>query len=246
MNLTRTCPHRATSDSSETPIVFIVDGDATTREALESVICAAGWQAMTAASAGEFLAQPQATAPCCLLVEQHLPGPSGLDLQEQLLDRTDMPIIFMSRQADIPGTVRAMKAGALEFLTKPIQDDVLLSAIEDAVERSRAVLRHLSQLHELQVRYESLSPRERDVMRGVVSGRLNRQLGSDLGITEFTVKVHRGNVMRKMRARSLAELVRMAASLHRSAPTNAINMAARTQNVSARLPSHHMSLAAQA
>jgi FixJ family two-component response regulator len=245
MNFTQTycCP--ASSKLPETAIVFIVDGDAATRNVLESVIRVKGWQVTTAASAEEFLARPRETRPCCLLVEQHLPGSSGLDLQEVLCDRTEMPIIFMSDHADVEATVRAMKAGALEFLTKPFQDDVLLSAVGDAIERSRAALSNLAQMHELQERYEMLSRREREVMNGVVNGRLNKQVGGDLGISEITVKAHRGKVMGKMRARSFAELVRMAASLYRSTPAGSTDTLAPTQIVGARSWSHHSSVAAQ-
>jgi FixJ family two-component response regulator len=201
--------------SCETGIVFIVDGDAYMRSALQSLVRAAGWQTSTAASAEEFLAKPQSTDPCCLVVEQHLPGSSGFDLQDLLRSRTDMPIIFMSASADVPGTVRAMKAGAVEFLAKPFDTRVLLGAIDLAIERSRIALMVLAKTLSLQSRYERLSPRERDVMGRVVTGRLNKQVGGDLGISEITVKAHRGQAMRKMQARSLAELVGMAAQLRR-------------------------------
>jgi FixJ family two-component response regulator len=218
MNFPPTRSHLPDIESSETPIVFIVDGDAGMRDSLESLVRAAGWQAIAAASAEEFLARPPATIPCCLLLEQHLPGSSGFDLQDHFAGHREMPIVFMSARADVPGTVRAMKAGALEFLTKPFRNDVLLSAIESAIECSRSALRDLGHVDALLKCYELLSRRERDVMRGVVSGRLNKQVGGDLGISEITVKAHRGRVMRKMGAHSLPELVRMAARLRASIP----------------------------
>jgi FixJ family two-component response regulator len=218
MNFHPSRSHLADVEWGETPIVFIVDGDTAMRNSLESLIRAAGWRVAAAATAEEFLARPRAATPCCLLLEQHLPGSSGLDLQDQFAGMKEMPIVFMSGQADVPATVRAMKAGAVEFLTKPIEDDVLLSAIEDAIECSRAALRDLEQVDDLRKCYESLSRREREVMRGVVAGRLNKQVGGDLGISEITVKAHRGRLMRKMGAHSVPELVRMAARLGASIP----------------------------
>jgi FixJ family two-component response regulator len=202
-----------------TSIVFVVDDDVSVRESLELLIKHAGWQPEIFASAQDFLSRPRVTVPSCLVLDVALPGLDGLELQQQLADRTDMPIIFITGYGDVPMTVRAMKAGAVEFLTKPFRDDVLLNAIRGAIERSRAALRVDSEMRTLRDRYESLSPREREVMALVVSGRLNKQVGGELGISEITVKAHRGQVMRKMKADSLPDLVTMAARLGlRSAP----------------------------
>jgi FixJ family two-component response regulator len=196
-----------------TPIVFVVDDDVSVREALELLLESAGWQAETFASAQEFLSRPRPALPCCLVLDVTLPGLSGLELQTQLAERTEMPIIFITGYGDVPMSVQAMKAGAVEFLTKPFNDEVLLEAIRAAVERSRAALRVELELRELRNRYASLTPREREVMALVVSGFLNKQVGGELGISEITVKAHRGQVTRKMKADSLAELVTMAARL---------------------------------
>jgi FixJ family two-component response regulator len=204
-----------------TPIVFVVDDDVSVRESLEPLIKSAGWQPETFASAQEFLARPRPTVPCCLVLDVTLPGLSGLELQQQLADRTDMPIIFITGYGDVPMSVRAMKAGAVEFLTKPFGDDTLLDAIRGAIERSRAALRLDAELRILRTCYASLTPREREVMALVVSGLLNKQVGGELGISEITVKAHRGQVMRKMQADSLPDLVTMAARLgQRSAPND--------------------------
>ncbi len=219
MNFRYTCPVRNPSTSPEMPIVHIVDNDASVREGLESQIRSAGWQTRTAPSAEDFLACPRTTTPSCLLLELNLPTMSGLELQRLVFDRMEMPIIFMSSRADVRATVQAMKAGALEFLTKPLLGEVLLQAIQHAIERSRAVLRHLAQARALEQRYESLSRREREVMSLVVAGRLNKQVGGELGISEITVKAHRGKMMRKMDAGSLAELVSMVGRLRRSVLT---------------------------
>jgi FixJ family two-component response regulator len=201
------------SQASATPIVFVVDDDVSVRESLELLIRNEGWQAETFQSAREFLVHPQVIAPCCLVLDVTLPDLSGLDLQKRIIDRTDMPIIFITGYGDVPMTVQAMKAGAVEFLTKPFSADVLLSAIRDAIERSRTTLGHDAEVRELRQRYASLTPREREVMALVVSGLLNKQVGSKLGISEITVKAHRGSVVRKMEADSLADLVTMAARL---------------------------------
>jgi FixJ family two-component response regulator len=194
-------------------IVFIVDDDVSVRESLELLVSTGGWQPETFVSAQEFLSRPRATVPCCLVLDVSLPGLNGLELQQQLAERTDMPIIFITGHGDVPMTVRAMKAGAAEFLTKPIDVDALLEAIRAAVERSRVAQRADSEQQALRMRYESLTPREREVLVLVVSGLLNKQVGGELGISEITVKAHRGQVMRKMKADSLPDLVTMAARL---------------------------------
>jgi FixJ family two-component response regulator len=196
------------------PIVFVVDDDVSVRESLESMIRFAGWQPETYASAQEFLARPGPDAPSCLVLDVSLPGLSGLDLQKRVAgDRADMPIIFITGYGDIPMTVQAMKAGAVEFLAKPFREEVLLGAIGSAIERSRTVRGQDAQRQGVHERHASLTPRERDVMLLVVSGWLNKQVARELGISEITVKAHRGKVMRKMKARSFADLVRMAAEL---------------------------------
>ncbi|MFL5493064.1 MAG: response regulator transcription factor [Gemmatimonadales bacterium] len=200
--------------SHPTPIVFVVDDDVSVRESLELLIQSAGWQPETFASAQEFLARPRPLAPSCLVLDVSLPDLNGLDLQKRIgADRSDMPIIFITGYGDVPMTVRAMKAGAVEFLTKPFSDDVLLSAIGNAIERSQTALGLEVEMRTLRDCYASLSRREREVMALVVSGRLNKQIGGELRISEITVKAHRGKVMRKMKAPSLADLVNMAARL---------------------------------
>jgi len=201
-----------------TAIVFVVDDDASVRESLEALIRSAGWQPETFASAPEFLSRPKAVLPCCLVLDVRLPGLSGLELQKQLAERADMPIIFITGHGDVPTTVQAMKAGAVEFLTKPFDGDVLLNAIRDAIERSRAALRLEAEMRVVRNCYDSLTPRERDVMALVVAGLLNKQIGGELGISEITVKAHRGRVMRKMKADSLPDLVTMAAKLQLASP----------------------------
>ena len=196
-----------------TSIVFVVDDDVSVRESLELLVQTAGWHPETFPSAQDFLARPRPAGPCCLVLDVTLPGLSGLELQQQLAERTDMPIIFITGHGDVPMSVQAMKAGAVEFLTKPFNDDVLLNAIRGAIERSRAALRRDSEMRTLRHCYESLTPREREVMVLVVAGLLNKQVGGELGISEITVKAHRGQVMRKMKADSLPDLVTMAARL---------------------------------
>lgn len=217
MNLTRACLVRSPSKLVGSPTVLVVDSDASVRESLELMTRSAGWQVRTFASAEEFLARPRVTAPCCLLVELHLPGLSGLELQKRVFERTEMPVIFMSGHADVRATVQAMKGGAFEFLTKPLRSEVLARSIGDAMEHSRAALHQRAQIRTLQERYDSLSRREREVMNLVITGRLNKQVGGELGISEITVKAHRGKMMRKMQAGSFAELVTMAANLPDSA-----------------------------
>jgi FixJ family two-component response regulator len=202
--------------SDVTPIVFVVDDDVSVRESLDSLIRCAGWQPETFASAQEFLDYPRILIPNCLVLDVSLPGLNGLDLQRLVADeRPDMPIIFITGYGDVPMSVKAMKAGAVEFLTKPFHDDVLLTAIRAALERSQVALSLEAEIRVLRDRYASLSPREQQVMALVVSGLLNKQVGGELGISEITVKAHRGKVMQKMKANSLADLVKMAARLRR-------------------------------
>jgi FixJ family two-component response regulator len=201
--------------SQGTPIVFVVDDDFSVLESLELRICNAGWRLETFGSAQEFLCREQLLVPSCLVLDIALPGLNGLDLQKRLaVDRKDMPIIFVTDQFDVATTVQAMKAGAFDFLARPFCDDVLLSAVHQALERSRTVLEHEVKIRRLRDRYTLLSLREQEVMALVVSGRLNKQVGLELGISEITVKAHRGQVMRKMKAGSLADLVKMAVELH--------------------------------
>ncbi len=211
---------RSSSMSQVTPIVFIVDDDISVRESLESLIQFEGWQAETFATAEEFLSRPRADAPSCLVLDVGLPDLNGLDLQTRIADRIDMPIVFITGYGDVPMTVRAMKAGAVEFLTKPFADDALLNAIRDAVARSRAARADEADLRVLREHHASLSRREREVMALVVAGLLNKQIAAELDISEITVKAHRGQVMRKMSANSLADLVRMSARLHGDSRTH--------------------------
>ena len=216
MNLAHALGHKLGSPpmSPATPIVFVVDDDISVRESLESLIRCEGWQPETFASAEEFLDRPRALAPSCLVLDVSLPGMNGLYLQNRIaVERADMPIIFITGYGDVPITVRAMKAGAVEFLIKPFSNDVLLSAIQHAIERSRTVLDQEAEMQVLRDRYVSLSRRDREVMVLVVSGLLNKQVGGELGISEITVKAHRGKVMQKMKADSLPDLVKMSARL---------------------------------
>jgi RNA polymerase sigma factor (sigma-70 family) len=199
------------------PVVFVVDDDVSVRESLELMILAAGWHPETFPSATDFLAHPRLGGPSCLVLDVSLPDLHGLDLQRRIVDWSAMPIIFITGYGDVPTSVQAMKAGAVEFLTKPFNDDVLLSAISQAIERSRIELAQEAELHVFRYCHASLTPREREIMALVVSGRPNKQIAAELGISEITVKAHRGRVMRKMQVESLAHLVRVAAALDGSA-----------------------------
>ena len=210
----RTSPRPGSPTSQATPIVFVVDDDVSVRESLEWLIRCAGWQPETFVSAQDFLSRPTDEIPSCLLLDIELPGLNGLELQERMAaDRSEMPIIFITGHGDIPRTVRAMKAGAVEFLTKPFADDVLLQAIRRAIDRSREALLQAAELKQLHQRYVSLTRREREVMKWVVAGLPNKEVAAELGRSEITIKAHRGKVMQKMQAGSLADLIRMAARL---------------------------------
>jgi FixJ family two-component response regulator len=200
--------------SQATPIVFVVDDDFSVREALDSLIRQAGWRPELFVSAQDFLARPRVLVPNCLVLDVTLPGLNGLELQSLIAgERPDTPIIFITGHADVPMSVKAMKAGAVEFLTKPVPEDVLVCAIEGAIERSRVALDREAELQSLRRRHSHLTPREREVMAMVVRGLLNKQVAGELGMVEMTVKAHRGQVMRKMNAASFADLVNMAAKL---------------------------------
>ena len=208
---------QAAPKSQTAPMVFVVDDDISVRESLELLLGTEGWQVETFSSALDFLARPRAFVPNCLVLDFSLPGLNGLELQQRVAsERTDMPIIFITGHRDVPMTVKAMKAGAVEFLTKPFGDEALLTAIRNALDRSRAALILEAELRGLQDCYATLTDREREVMGLVVSGRLNKQVGGELGISEITVKAHRGKVMQKMKADSLAALVKMSQRLQLS------------------------------
>jgi FixJ family two-component response regulator len=210
---------KAPMPQPELPVIAIVDDDPSVREGLSSLIRSAGLKVETFASAQEFLARPSADAPSCLVLDLQLPGLSGLDLQKRMAEAgLEIPIVFLTGHGNIPASVQAMKAGAVEFLTKPFDDQELLDAIHEAVERDRHIRQQNAEMRDLRNRYESLTAREQEVMQQVVSGLLNKQIAGELKITEFTVKIHRGRVMRKMHADSLADLVRMAENLRIRSP----------------------------
>ena len=207
------------SMSPAAPIVFVVDDDVSVRESLELLIQSAGWQPVIFSSAQDFLAHSRVAVPSCLVLDVSLPGLNGLELQERIADaQGHLPIIFITGHASVPMSVRAMKAGAIEFLTKPFKDDVLLNAIRQSLERSRVALGKQTEIQALRDRFASLTLRERQVMTLVVSGLLNKQVGAELGISEITVKAHRGKVMQKMKADSLPDLVKMAVRIRAATP----------------------------
>ncbi len=212
---------RSLPEMQTSPVVFVVDDDVSVRESLELLIRHEGWQVETFESASAFLDRPRVLAPNCLVLDISMPGLNGLELQKRVaVERLEMPIIFITGHGDVPKSVQAIKAGAVEFLTKPFRDESLLSAIRNAIERSKSLVSRNAELQVLKLRYEDLTSREREVFVLVVAGLLNKQVGSELGISETTVKAHRGCVMRKMKAASLPELVNMAARLRLPRPKN--------------------------
>jgi FixJ family two-component response regulator len=211
--------------SSAIPVVFIVDDDVSVRESLELLVQDENWKPETFASAQEFLKHPRKQVPSCLVLDLSLPGLNGLELQKQLVaEHIEVPIVFMTGHGDVPQSVQAMKAGALEFLTKPLNYDTLVSAIRNALQRSTFALAQNAEMQELRDRYASLTSRERQVMSLVASGLLNKQVGGELGISEITAKAHRGRVMLKMKANSVADLVRMASKLRPYESTNSVGL----------------------
>ncbi|WP_112996578.1 response regulator transcription factor [Hyphomicrobiales bacterium] len=199
---------------TETPVVFVVDDDVSVRDSLELLIRSAGWEPLLFDSARQFLSQPRACVPNCMVLDVNLPDLSGLDLQKMIcVERTEMPIVFVTGYGDVPMTVKAMKAGAIEFLTKPFDDQSMLKAIEQALARSTVALALDAEMRMLINRHASLSRREQEVMALVITGLMNKQVAYELGISEVTVKAHRGKVMEKMQARSFAELINMASKL---------------------------------
>ena len=226
MNTTQTFGHELSVQAipNLAPIVFVVDDDISVRESLESLIRCEGWQPETFQSARDFLSCSRPLVPSCLVLDLSLPDLNGLELQKLIArERADMPIIFVSGHGDVPTTVQAMKAGAVDFLVKPLNNEVLLRVIRESFERSRAALDREIAIRDLRNCYTLLTPRERQVMALVVAGLLNKQVGAELGISEITVKAHRGQVMQKMKANSLADLVRMAAKFR--PPGHAIHLA---------------------
>jgi FixJ family two-component response regulator len=196
-----------------TPIVFVIDDDPSARESLQALIESEGWQPQTFRSGREFLSRPRVLVPSCLVLDIVLPDLNGLEVMSRVADRVDMPVIFVAGHCDVSTTVRAMKAGAAEVLTKPVLEDELAAVLRNAIDCSRAALGQAAKMRALRDCYASLSRREREVMALVVAGLMNKQVGAELGISEITVKAHRGKMMRKMLARSLPELVNMAAKL---------------------------------